>query len=717
MEKRGVCCSIALGGIALLGLGCAVISQPLSAGSWERAWLDESYGDRALAWVATRNERTLERLEADPRFREYRGEAETVLTDPDRLPEARAIGDGMYNYWQDADHPLGIWRRTRQDAYFSGRPQWQTVIDLDALSASEDRKWIFAGADCRERRCLISLADNGKDAHEVREFDLGTGTFVDDGFVLPEDKSSTWWYDADTLLVAATAGGGKSTESRLPSTIRLWRRNTALDDAEILFEIGERDASVAAALIRAGGADGFVAVRRPDFFTNEFSYVALSGERRPLPLPRRLSIKGVHDGKLLFRLNQDWAPRGGTETFQSGALLAVSLSELIRNQRIADAELLYRPAANEAVRTVVTQGAHVYVELLRDYRSAIVQLTAASGGWDAKTLTTAEDRFISLLEVRERGLLLKIEGPLAPEKLVLFQPEDGSQETLFARRSAFDSGNLVVKLFHTRSRDGARIAYTVVHDRAMEADGSNPTLVYGYGGFDVAITPRYEPVFGKLWLEKGGVYVHAYLRGGGENGPDWHRSAMLKNRQRPYDDMLAIVEDLQRRKITSPAHTGIMGRSNGGLMVASVMTQRPDLLNAVVVGGPLIDMLTYHLIPPGASWAAEYGDPRNPDMREFIERYSPLQQLEANRDYPVPLVITSTDDDRVLPGHARRFVAELEELGHDSLYFEDRQGGHYWELAGGPAPGDWRLRATARAVEFAYLAERLMARPGDGLRR
>ncbi len=675
------------------------------------AWLDESYGSRALAWVRTENQRTVDALASDSRFERYAKEAAAVLTDPGRLPVARQIGDMMYNYWQSEDRPLGVWRRTSRSTWLAGEPAWTTVLDIDELAETESKKWIFAGADCLESRCLISLADNGKDAHVVREFDLESLEFIDNGFALPEDKSSTWWIDQDRVLVATSAGGGPVTESRLPKSIRLWRRGSPLKEAKTLFEGGDRDASIAAALVGAGGRDGFVAVQRTDFFKQAYFFVSLEGTRAPLPLPDRLTLKGVLDDRLLFRLGRDWMPAGYGTGFRAGDLMAISLSDLLFDRTIANAELLYRPGQRESVRTVRVAGSTIYVELLRDYRSALIEISEASGGWRVRELPVPRNRFVSLLGLADQGLLLEVQGLLEPGMLVLFDPASGELRTLYARSGAFDTAGLVARMLQTKSRDGTTISYTIVHRQDLDTDGSNPTLVYGYGGFDVSITPRYEPVFGKLWLEKGGVYVHAYLRGGGENGPGWHSSAMLKNRQQPYDDMIAVVEDLHRRGIASPGTTGIMGRSNGGLMVAAVMMQRPELLGAVVVGGPLIDMLTYHLIPPGASWTAEYGDPRNEEMHEFIETYSPLQQIDPDRDYPRPLIITSTDDDRVLPGHARRFAAALSDAGHERFYFEDEQGGHYWELAGGPAPGDWRLRSVARAVEFAYLSEMLFT-PG-----
>jgi prolyl oligopeptidase len=356
----------------------------------------------------------------------------------------------------------------------------------------------------------------------------------------------------------------------------------------------------------------------------------------------------------------------------------------------------------------------LFVELYRNYRSAIVELTSSGSGWTARTVPLEKDRFLSLLDTHDGKLFVKVEAPLVPEKLVLADAQTGAATVLYQRKAAFDTRNLVAELRQTQSRDGTPISYTLIRRKDLKRDGTNPTLVYGYGGYDVAVTPRYEPIFGKLWLQKGGTYVHAYLRGGGENGPDWHRGPMRKNRQQPYDDMAAVLEDLQRSRVSSPQHIGIMGRSNGGLMTAVMMEQRPELMNAVVVGGPLIDMLNFHELAPGASWTAEYGDPRDPDMRAFLATYSPMQNIRTGVRYPKPLIITSLDDDRVLPGHARRFAARLTEAGHDNYYFEDQQGGHYWELAGGPAPGDWRLRSVARAVEFAYLWQQLRSSPNKG---
>jgi prolyl oligopeptidase len=694
--------------LLMAGFATAAFSAP-QTDEHGPLWLDNTYSPRALSWVKQEREKTIVMLAADPRYQTLRAEAAEVLTDPSRPGEVEFIGDGAFRYWQDRERPLGVWQRTSKESYLSRAPAWETVIDLDALSLSEKRKWIFAGASCRAEKCLVHLSENGKDATETREFDLGTKQFRAGGFTVPNSKARTWWYDDDTLLVAPVLGRASLNDALLPKTLRVWRRGTPLESAKPIFSIGDKDAMLSVALIRAGGTDAFVAARHLDFEAKEYRLVTLAGASRPLPLPRLANFMGVHAGKLLLRPNVDWTVEGTSTVFPAGALVAISLDALMKDARIANAELVYQPQGDDALRGAASAGGRLFVELLHDYRTRMVELThKPEGGWQSRKLPLPTDRFLSLLGVEGGKLLLREEAPLVPDRILLADPNTGVEQPLYARAPAFDASKLQSELYYTASRDGTPIAYTIVRPRDMKLDGRNPTLVYGYGGYDVPITSRYEPIFGKLWMEKGGVYVHAYLRGGGEHGPAWHRGSMRKNRQQPFDDMQAVLRDLHRRGISSPQHTGIMGRSNGGLMVATVMQQAPDLMNAVVVGGPLIDMLNFHELPPGGTWTAEYGDPRDPEMHNVLRSYSPMQNVAGSEvRYPVPLIITSTDDDRVLPGHARRFSARLTQLGHRNLYFEDQQGGHYWELAGGPAPGDWRLRSVARAVEFTYLWQSL----------
>ncbi|HXV59572.1 MAG TPA: prolyl oligopeptidase family serine peptidase, partial [Vicinamibacteria bacterium] len=649
----------------------------------------------------------------DPRFARYETEAAAILTDPGRIPFASPMGDHVYNTWQDREHPYGVWRRSPIDAYFAGEPEWETLIDLDLLSEKEGKPWFLADTSCRlpeSSRCLVYLSRRSMDASEVREFDVDRGEFVEDGFALPEFKSRVWWEDDDTVLVAADWGPDSLTHAGYPRSLRRWRRGTPVADAEVVFEVEPERPRLGVMLVGAAGAGSFVAVRPDDFFVNEYWLVGPEGERKRLPLPSRMIVYGSFGDALLLRLNQDWAPEGAdTGPFPSGALVAIARQALVEDGAIRDARLVYTPSSDQAVREVTSSGDQLYLGLLEGYRSRVLIVTREGDGFAVEPLNLEGSAFVTL---RGPGptpgsVVLSTEGPLEPPRLWLVGPKPDTRELIAEAPAQFDATGLEATILETTSRDGTPIHYTVVAREGVELDGSHPTLIYGYGGYDVPLTPRYEPLPGKLWLEPGGVYVHAYLRGGGERGPAWHQGAMLKNRQQPYDDMNAVIDDLHRRGYSSAGHTGIMGRSNGGLMVAVVMEQIPEKLGAVVVGGPLIDMLRFPLLPPGASWTAEYGRPDDPEMRDFLAGYSPYQNLRRDESYPAPLIITSTWDDRVLPGHARRFAAKLEALGHDAYYFEDEQGGHYWELAGGPHPGDWRLRARARAVEFTYLAKQL----------
>lgn len=695
-------------GALILALA-ATTAQSAPVDKHEPAWLDASYGARALQWVKARQGATLATLQADPRFATLQQEAADILVDPSRADLVNFTGEDAYQYRQEREHPLGVWRRTSKAAYLSGQPAWEAVIDFDALAAAEGKKWIFAGAECHGRHCLVNLSVNGKDSAETREFDLASKQFVAGGFLIPDGKSHAWWYDDDTLLVAPVLGKDSVNSSLMPKTLRVWRRGTPLAQTKPVFSIGDHDANLSVMFVKAAGTDAFVAARHIDFEAREYRLMKLDGTSRPLPLPELAGIQGVHDGKLLLRPEVDWTPPGGTTTFPAGALVAISLDALMKDARIADAELIYRPAGDDAVRGTITGDGRLFVELLHDYYSRIVELKkGADGSWKSRVVPLSSGRFITSMGLEQGKLLLREEAPLVPDRIVLADPATGAEQPLYGRSPAFETAGLVTELYHTASRDGTTIDYTINHSRDLKLDGSNPTLVYGYGGYDVAVTPRYEPIFGKLWMARGGVYVQAYLRGGGEHGPAWHRGPMREKRQQAFDDMAAVVRDLQRRGITSPAHTGIMGRSNGGLMVATVMEQIPELLSAVVVGGPLIDMLNFDKLPPGGTWLAEYGDPQVPGDAAFLRTYSPMQNIAGpDRHYPTPLIITATYDDRVLPGHARRFAYQLAAHGHDSLYFEDQQGGHYWELAGGPPPGDWRLRSVARAAEFTYLWEKL----------
>lgn len=706
---------------AVITVSCEQLgsSPPSPAGGGDRqqaaqeapfSWLDENTSPRALAWVRDANEKTLDVLAADPRFDVFEREAAAVLTAPDRLPDIRIRGDFVYNYWQDETHVFGLWRRAPYDGFIAGAPAWETLIDLDALSAEENREWILQGADFApglSDRVLVRLSHKGQDAFVLREFDLAQKVFVADGFALPESKSRVWWKDEDALILASALDGAPKTEAGAPQTLAIWRRGAPPEDAAApYFKASFTDFTVTPAFVGMTG-DNHAVAQATDFFTRDYWLRDSQGVLHPLPLPSKMEPLGRYEDGLVLLLKQDWAP--GDAAFQRGDLVTVAAQGLFERRAVEEARLLYRPAPDEEVRDLRVLGGVIHLNLLKSLRGRVIALDATADGYAARLVDSFDDGFIRFGPTTPdgNGVLAVYEGPLAPPALYRLAGGSG-EKTLIARQSpAFEQDGLVEEIRYVRSADGTQIPYTLIFQEGMERDGARPALVYGYGGFEVSVTPRYEPVFGKLWLEKGGVYVHAHLRGGGEFGPKWHHAPMLDQRPRAYEDMAAVLKDLHETGISAPAHTGIMGRSNGGLMVAAVMVRDAGLMNAVVVGGPLIDMLRYDKIGPGASWVAEYGDPDIPDQRSYIAGYSPIQNLDPEASYPAPLVITSTYDDRVWPGHARRFAAQMQAMGHYALYYEDDAGGHYWELAGGPAPGDWRKRATARAVEFVYLARAL----------
>ena len=677
-------------------------------------WLDDISSPEALAWVAGENAKTLNILEADPRFSEYQQTAENILSHPDKLPTGPLMDGYLYDNRQDRQNPLGLWRRTSFADYKAGNPNWQSLLDLDALSIAENKRWIFKGAQCLfpdTTRCMVELADRGMDTATYREFDMETRSFVENGFIVPEAKSRIWWQDENTLLVATDWGPETLNQSGFPRQIRRWHRGTSLDKTELVFEGEYHEFLAAATFVNALGPGSFVAMHGEGFLFLEYLAIPAEGEPYPLPIPKEAEIRGVHNGNLLLLLRSDWQPDGEVDDtiFPVGTLVSVALSPLLQEAKIENPRLIFTPDKNSAIQEVVSVNNKIYLNIFRDIVSEIIEVSMDDETIILKTIPFDLDRYTTIegIDGETGQLLLNSESPLTPDRLLLVDPVTADITELAVMPTLFDTTNLITERLSVASSDGQMIPYTVMRASDVELNGLNPTLVYGYGGFRTAVTPRYEPLFGKLWLEKGGIYVHANIRGGSEFGPAWHKAPMLTNRQLAYDDYQAILEDIIARGYSSAQHLGIIGRSNGGLLMGVTMTQRPDLINAVVIGGPLIDMLRFDKLGPGQSWTFEYGDPDIPEMRSYIETYSPYQNLKRNTPYPVPLIITSTWDDRVYPGHARRFAAKLRLYGNDVFYFEDDHGGHYWELAGGLTPGDWRTRSKARAIEFIYLARQL----------
>ena len=701
-------------------------------------WLEEAESPRALEWVKAENARSLGVLQGDPRYQGLHDAALRILTATDRVP-APGFGQGhIDNFWQDAQHVRGLWRRTTLESYRTANPVWETILDIDALAAAENKNWVYEGSDCLEpdeNICLIALSDGGKDAVTVREFDMRTRRFVGSGFVLPEGKQNYTWKDENTVYIARDWGPGSMTDSGYPFIVKEWKRGTPLSEAREVFRGQSTDVWTYAYPLRdaAGVVRANLAGRSISSFDGE-TYLLGGPEPVKLPFPLKSSIRGLVKGQLVFSIEQDWPERG----FKIGDVLAYDLEALKRDPAAARPTLILRPGARESVESISTARDHLVVALYENvrgaayiydftagYEEALAEIAADSaltatekdaavkaleanraaftGRWSRRQLDLPRNASIGLGSSDDRSdrFFLTVSSYLQPTSYYLADAASGRVERVKQAPERFNAEGLVVEQYEARSKDGTMVPYFVVHRRDIKLDSSTPTLLYAYGGFQSSMTPSYSGTVGKLWLERGGAYVVANIRGGGEFGPAWWEQGLKANHQRVFDDFIGVAEDLIARKITSPRRLGIMGGSNGGLLMGAAITQRPELFNAAVVQVPLFDMIRYTRIGAGASWIGEYGDPAKPEERAYLERYSPYQLLRAGQRYPEAFFDTSTKDDRVSPAHARKAVARLKELGYPVLFYENTDGGHAAAA---------NLNETARriALEWTYLSRKLM---------
>ncbi|MFU8820454.1 MAG: prolyl oligopeptidase family serine peptidase [Gammaproteobacteria bacterium] len=665
-------------------------------------WLEAVESETALDWARAQNRRSEGVLRKHPLFAPIHERNLQILRSEDRiaLPEIRA--GAIHNFWRDADHVRGLWRTTSVESFRGERPEWEVILDIDRLAAEEKQNWVWGGSACRRPeydRCLVSLSVGGADAAARREFDLGTGEFVEEGFSLPESKSQLSWRDRDSVFLGPALTDEQVTDSGYPRSVRLWRRGTPRDEAELLFE-GERgDVAVSGYRLWDGEDYYDLVVRAPGFFTRHY-YLYRGGEVHRLNLPDDALVSGVLDGQLLLRLKSDWTV--DERTYPQGALVAGPVGELLGEAPRMD--IVFRPGPRSSIESVTTTKNTVLVNVLDNVVSRLLRFTRVADGWHGVELDVPPMGSVSVISADDRSdrFYFDHKSFLSPASLYEADAASGKSSRVASEPEWFDTEGMTVEQFHAVSADGERIPYFVVKPAGFEANGTHPTLLYGYGGFEVSRTPAYSGVIGSAWLARGGVYVLANIRGGGEFGPGWHHAALLENRQRAFDDFIAVAEDLVERKITSPRHLGIWGGSNGGLLVGAVMVQRPDLFNAVVSQVPLLDMRRYHRLLAGASWMAEYGDPDDPEQWAWIGRYSPYQNVSAAADYPLVFFTTSTRDDRVHPGHARKMAAKMIDQGHQVLYYENIEGGH-----GGAA--NLEQSAYINALIFSYLHARLGA--------
>jgi prolyl oligopeptidase len=633
-------------------------------------WLEDITGEAALTWVRQHNDPTLAEL-CDDRFEQFRAQALEVLDTDARIPYVVRRGDHLYNFWRDTEHTRGVWRRTTLEQYRGESPDWEVLIDLDALAAEEDENWVWAGANVIEpdfSRALISLSRGGADAAVEREFDMRTREFVVDGFTLPEAKTLIDWHDEDTVLVGTDFGEGSLTDSGYPRLVKRWRRGQPLADAELLFSGTHVDVSVGASVDRTPGFEKSLVRRAIDFF-NEEVYELRAGEFIRIGAPIDATVS-THRDWLLIELRSDWYT--GSAQYRAGSLLAADYDEFLDGT--AQLRVVFEPDERTCLNHYGWTRDRLVVVTLADVASRVEVFTP--GTWRSEPVTglpEATNTMIASADHTGDEIFLDCSGFDVPSRL-LRGTAGGELETVKSAPEFFDSEDLTVTQYFAISEDGTQIPYFVVGHR--DADGPGPTLLGGYGGFEVARTPGYDGVMGRLWLARGGSYALANIRGGGEYGPTWHTQAMREGRHKVAEDFAAVAQDLVRRGITTVGQLGASGGSNGGLLMGIMLTQYPELFGALACSVPLLDMRRFHLLLAGASWVAEYGDPDDPADWEFIEKYSPYHHVSADRHYPPLLMTTSTRDDRVHPAHARKMTAALEAAGHHVRYYENIEGGH-----------------------------------------
>lgn len=662
-------------------------------------WLEDVHGDKPLAWVKQENAKSLGQLKADPRYQANYDFVLGVLDAKDRIPYGGLDRGFVYNYWQDAAHPKGLWRRTSIADYEKAEPAWDVLLDLDKLAADEKENWVWKGAHCSpsRKRCLINLSRGGGDAVVVREFDVASKSFVADGFTLKEAKSDIAMVDDDTVLFGTDFGPGSMTSSGYPRIVKVWKRGEKFETAKTLLEGKDSDVSVSATVLQDGETHQPVIVRAPSFFEAEYYLPGDHGAWWKIPLPLSAQLQGLFKGQLLVTLREDFTPPSGPK-LSKGSLIAFSL-KTVTAEKLSPIEVLYAPGLRASIEEVATGRDAIYLSVLNNVIGEVHALRLKDGKWSDHKLALPSGGTTSIISTNDYGseVLFGFESFLKPSTLYFDNGSDQPKD-IKALPARFAAEGMETLQYEAASSDGVKIPYFVVRQRDVK--GPAPTILSGYGGFEISRTPAYSAGFGKLWVAKGGVYVVANIRGGGEFGPAWHEAALKTNRQKAFDDFAAIAADLIKRGISTPKQLGIVGGSNGGLLVSTVMTQHPELLGAVVCQVPLIDMIRYTKIGAGASWIAEYGDPADPKIADYIRSYSPYQNVKKNKKYPPVFFVTATSDDRVTPVHARKMAARMIEQGHEVLFYENTDGGH-------AAAANHKQSAEMSALTFVYFAEKL----------
>ncbi len=662
-------------------------------------WLEDKDGAKPLAWVEAENARTLPRLQHDPRYAVFHAEALAIAAAKDRIPAPQQVGGRILNFWRDAEHPHGLWRWTTEADYASPEPRWTTLLDLDALGKAEGKQWVWKGFTCLqpdERFCLVQLSEGGEDAVEMREFDLATGRFVEGGFHLPKSKQDATWIDHDTLLVSRDWGAGTLTQSGYAFVVKLVKRGQPLAAATEVFRGAPTDqVSTSSYELRDARGQRLVVIQRGVTFFGAEKLLYTPGGLTKLDLPARAQPVALLDGQVVFSTSDPWG------AVPAGALASAPLAEVERG--VLKPVVIFAPGPRESVEDVSLTRSKGLLVVSDNVRGRAFTLSHGTGGWTRAPIPLPDNASIGVASATDRSdhAYLTVTGFLTPTSLYVVDASAPAPTIVKTLPPRFDASNDVVEQFEATSTDGTKVPYFVVHRKGVRLDGTTPTIMTAYGGFQLSMTPTYSGVTGKLWLERGGGFVLANIRGGGEFGPAWHDAGRKTKRQVIYDDFAGVAKDLVARGLTSPARLGIYGGSNGGLLMGVEFNQHPELWGAVVIQVPLLDMLRYEQIAAGASWVDEYGSISNPEERAFLASISPYQNLKRGVAYPEPYIWTTTKDDRVGPQHARKFAARMKEYGLPYLFYEDTAGGHSGDA-------DIEQGARLQALQMVYFAQKLM---------
>lgn len=664
-------------------------------------WLEEVQGEKALKWVGEQNKSSLKRLEGDKRFQAQMDRSLEIYNAKDKIAYGSISGGSVHNTWRDATYVRGLWRKTSLESYNNGTENWETVLDFDALAKAEDENWVYKGRTCLHgtNRCLISLSRGGSDAVVVREFDTKSKTFISDGFITPESKQNVAWVDDNTVLVATDFGEGTMNESGYARQVRLWKRGTDLLSAEKVYDSPMTD--VFAFPLASHREDGtYVGViQGPTFFTR--AYHLMDGDKLvKLDLSLDADMTGFFGDQIILTMRKDWSTGG--KIAKAGTLVSIKVADAMAGKSADSLTTIYAPENGVSIGGTSIGKNRILINLLDNVKGKLIALNNTDSGWQEQAIDLPENGTVAINSNDDWSddAFINFESFLQPDT-VYHMDNAGTVKAVKSLPARFDASKFTSEQKFATSKDGTKIPYFIVKAKDTELNGKNPTLQYGYGGFEIALTPSYMTGLNLQWLEAGGVYVLANIRGGGEYGPKWHQAVLKENRQGAFDDFIAVSEDLINSGLTSPKHLAVRGGSNGGLLMGAMMTQRPDLYNAIICAVPLLDMMRYHKLLAGASWVGEYGNPDIAAERDYIMKYSPYQNLDAGKDYPEVFFYTSTKDDRVHPGHARKMAAKMLGMGKPVLYYENTEGGH-------AAASNLKQRAYTNALQMTYLMQKLM---------